>query len=92
MVERSANGTGIGERVTPDPRFRELLEDRSVEERVEAGEITSEQANEELQEAARRLSAEHGPALDTDAEGRVTTGGFGSGQGMGNQRTGQDPT
>jgi hypothetical protein len=59
---------------------------------VEAGELTPEQANERMQQAVRRDAAEHGPTLDTDADGTVTSGGFGSGQGMGNQRTGQNPT
>ena len=58
---------------------------------VESGEMTPEQADEAMQQAARRYVAEHGPALDTDADGTTTTGGFGSGQGMSPQRTGQGP-
>ena len=56
---------------------------------VQSGELTGDQAAEQLQQAARRLVAEEGPTLDTDAEGTITTGGFGSGQGMQKQRTGQ---
>jgi hypothetical protein len=56
---------------------------------VENGELTGEQAAEQLQQAARRRVAEEGPALDTDQDGTITEGGFGSGQGMGTQRTGQ---
>ena len=55
---------------------------------VERGEITSDEANEELQAAARRHAAEHGPDLDTDEEGWVSTGGFGSGQGMARHSSG----
>lgn len=60
-----------------------------VAEAVERGELTPEQAAERLQQAARRQAAEHGPALDTDSDGTITTGGAGSGQGMEKQRTGQ---
>lgn len=56
---------------------------------VESGELTSDQATEQLQQAARRQVAEEGPALDTNEDGTITQGGFGSGRGMGNQRTGQ---
>ena len=67
----------------------ELLRSGELDRRVQAGEITTEQAAEILQAAQRRHTAEHGPDLDTDEEGRVTTGGFGSGQGMGKNRTQQ---
>ena len=60
-----------------------------VVDAVESGELTGTQAADELQQAARRRVAEEGPALDTDSDGTITTGGFGSGQGMGTQRTGQ---
>ncbi len=60
-----------------------------VEAAVERGELTPEEAAERLQQAARRQVAEHGPALDTDSDGTITTGGAGSGQGMQKQRTGQ---
>jgi len=69
----------------------ELLESGELERLVQAGEITTEQAAEILQAAQRRHTAEHGPDLDTDEEGQITTGGFGSGQGMGKNRTQQDP-
>ena len=60
-----------------------------VVEAVERGDLTGVQAAEEIQQAARRRVAEEGPALDTDSDGTITTGGFGSGQGMEKQRTGQ---
>ena len=60
-----------------------------VVDAVETGDLTGDQAAEQLQQAARRRVAEEGPALDTDADGTITTGGFGSGQGMQKQRTGQ---
>ena len=69
----------------------ELLRDGDLDRMVQAGEISTEQAAEVLQAAQRRHTAEHGPDLDTDEEGRVTTGGFGSGQGMGKQRSQQEP-
>jgi hypothetical protein len=64
-----------------------LATSADLEARVRSGEITGEQAAELLQQAARRETAEHGPALDTDEEGRITTGGFGSGQGTAKQST-----
>ncbi len=62
------------------------------EAEVAAGRMTPEEATRLLQQANRRDAAENGPTLDTDADGTITSGGFGSGQGMGNQRTGQNPT
>ncbi|CAA9584452.1 MAG: hypothetical protein AVDCRST_MAG19-4723 [uncultured Thermomicrobiales bacterium] len=59
-----------------------------VVEAVEQGELTGEQAADQLQQAARRRVAEEGPALDTDSDGTITTGGAGSGQGMSQARTG----
>jgi len=72
----------------PVPEAGEGIPDLSGE--VESGEMTGDQAAEAMQQAARRQVAEHGPSLDTD--GTVTSGGFGSGQGMQPQRTGQGPT
>ena len=69
----------------------ELLASNELEEAVAAGEITGAQAAERLQQAERRRAAEEGPATDTDADGLITTGGFGSGQGMAKQQTGQGP-
>ena len=60
-----------------------------VVDAVGTGDLTGAHAAEQLQQAARRRVAEEGPALDTDADGTITTGGFGSGQGMQKQRTGQ---
>jgi hypothetical protein len=79
--------------VTRDPEtglpldFERLASSEELEARVRAGEITGEQAAELLQQAARRETAEHGPSLDTDEEGRITMGGFGAGQGMAKQST-----
>jgi len=69
--------------------FNQPITDRDLEEAVNTGIITSEQASKILQQAARRHAAEHGPDLDTDADGLITRGGPGSGQGMEKQRTGQ---
>ena len=55
---------------------------------VERGEISHAEADERLQAAARRHAAEHGPDLDTDEEGMITSGGFGAGQGMGKHSSG----
>lgn len=60
-----------------------------VETAVQSGDLTTDQAAEQIQQAARRQVAEHGPTLDTDSDGTITTGGHGSGQGMEKQRTGQ---
>ncbi len=60
-----------------------------VEQAVQSGELTTDEAAARLQQAARRRAAEHGPDLDTDSDGIITTGGPGSGQGMEKQRTGQ---
>ncbi|HEY7033863.1 MAG TPA: hypothetical protein VH482_21175 [Thermomicrobiales bacterium] len=79
--------------VTRDPEtglpldFDRLATTDDLEARVRSGEITGEQAAALLQQAARRETAEHGPTLDTDEEGRITTGGFGAGQGMAKQST-----
>jgi hypothetical protein len=62
--------------------FDPLQGEADLEERVRSGELTREQADELLQSAARRHTAEHGPDLDTDEEGLITQAGFGSGQGM----------
>lgn len=67
----------------------ELVESRALDDAVERGELSSVQAADLLQQAARRRTAEEGPAIDTDSDGTITTGGFGSGQGMEPQRTGQ---
>lgn len=74
----------------PVPEAGEGIPDLSGE--VESGAMTGDQAAEAMQQAARRQVAEQGPSLDTDADGTVTSGGFGSGQGMQQQRTGQGPS
>jgi hypothetical protein len=60
-----------------------------LEDAVQRGELTTDEAAAQIQQAARRRVAEAGPALDTDSDGTITSGGFGSGQGMEKQRTGQ---
>ena len=57
-------------------------------EKVQQGELTSVEANDQLQAAARRRAAEHGPELDTDEDGTISSGGFGSGQGMASHSAG----
>ena len=69
----------------------DLLASGDLERAVQAGEITPTQADELLQQAERRRAAMEGPALDTDAEGLITSGGFGSGQGMAKQQAGGKP-
>ncbi|MDP9366056.1 MAG: hypothetical protein M3Q10_17865 [Chloroflexota bacterium] len=71
----------------PVPEAGDGLPD--VIDAVENGDLTGDQAAEQLQQAARRRVAEEGPSLDTNQDGIITEGGFGSGQGMGTQRTGQ---
>jgi hypothetical protein len=67
--------------------FDRLVSSEELDARVRTGEITGAQAAELMQQAARRQTAEEGPALDTDEEGRITTGGFGAGQGMAKHST-----
>lgn len=57
-----------------------------VADEVEQGELTGDEAAEQVQQAARRRTAEEGPALDTNEDGTITQGGFGSGRGMGGPR------
>jgi polyhydroxyalkanoate synthesis regulator phasin len=80
------------EQAVNEPTVDELIDSGKLDELVRSGKITNEQASERLQEAARRHTAEHGPDLDTNADGVETTGGPGSGQGMQKQRTGQGPS
>lgn len=54
----------------------------AIVDAVQEGEMTGSEAAEKLQEGARRRTAEEGPALDTNEDGTITRGGFGSGQGM----------
>ncbi|CAA9548676.1 MAG: hypothetical protein AVDCRST_MAG49-1586 [uncultured Thermomicrobiales bacterium] len=63
----------------PARSIDELLASDELERAAESGEITYAQADEMLQQAERRRAAEEGPASDTDAAGRITQGGFGSG-------------
>ena len=78
-------------RVEPDKVARskynrdDILTDEQLEARIRAGELTRAEADELLQAAASRETAEHGPALDTDADGTTTQSGRGTGQGMDSQ-------
>jgi len=86
MTDQNHPGAG---QLGPAEGVEDGLPSRELDEQMRAGEITGAQAAEQLQEAARRQTAEHGPGSDTDADGLITTGGKGSGQGMEKQRTGQ---
>ncbi len=57
-------------------------------EKVESGEVSTVEASDHLQSEARRHAAEHGPDLDTDEDGTISRGGFGSGQGMASHSAG----
>jgi hypothetical protein len=81
--------TSSGEPGRSYDQFFQELEPEEIEEKLKAGELTSDEAARMLQQAARRKAATGGPELDTDEEGRITLGGFGSEQGMEKQRTGQ---
>jgi hypothetical protein len=80
--------TSAGEGRSYDEFFQEY-EPEEIEAKLKAGELTSDEAARLLQQAARRKAATGGPELDTDEEGKITLGGFGSEQGMEKQRTGQ---
>ena len=73
----------------PFNRLFEEIDPEEIEGKVQAGELTGDEAARLLQQAARRKAAMEGPELDTDEEGKMTLGGFGSEQGMEKQRTGQ---
>jgi hypothetical protein len=59
-----------------------------VVDAVQRGDMTTVEASEQLQAEARRHAAEHGPDLDTDEDGKITSGGFGAGQGMAHHSAG----
>ncbi|MEO6875155.1 MAG: hypothetical protein ABI222_10075 [Opitutaceae bacterium] len=67
--------------------FNPLDGNHDVERRVRAGELTRAQADELLQAAGRRRTAELGPDLGSDPGEVTTEGGFGTGQGMVSQST-----
>lgn len=87
-MERERDRTAYRPSDAVDEVTADYLPGEELEQAVQRGEITREQANEQLQAAARRHVAEHGPDLDTDEEGHITTGGFGTGQGMASHSTG----
>lgn len=66
------------------------LSQDELREKLAKGETTLEDVDQSLQQEARRQAAERDPD-ELPISDQVTAGGFGSGQGMGNQRTGQDP-
>lgn len=61
-----------------------------LRQRMESGELTPEQVDRALRQQARREAAERRPD-ELLPDDHVTAGGFGSGQGMGTERTGQGP-
>jgi hypothetical protein len=75
----------------PFDQLFDAIDPAEIEAKVKAGELTGDEAARLLQQAARRQAAMEGPELDTDEEGKITLGGFGSEQGMEKQRTGQGP-
>ena len=75
-----------GPRRTP---IDQLSQDE-LRQRLASGELTMEEVDREMQQRARRRAAERDPAT-LPPEDQVTAGGFGSGQGMGTERTGQGP-
>jgi hypothetical protein len=87
MDQREGGDDRASRGFVPAPGVGDGIPD--LESEVEDGELTGEQAAARLQQAARRDTAEHGPTLDTDADGTITLGGPGAGQGMEKQRTGQ---
>ncbi len=66
------------------------LSQEELRQKLASGETTLDEVDQALQQAARRQAAERDPE-DLPANDQVSAGGFGSGQGMGSQRTGQDP-
>jgi hypothetical protein len=69
-------------------RFEELSEE-DLEKAVAEGRLSRDQVNEILQERYRRAAAMR--ETTPDPTRRHTVEGFGSGQGMGVERTGQEP-
>src|SRR5688500_634087 len=66
----------------------DTLSGKDVVEAVRRGDMSAAEASEQLQAEARRHAAEHGPDLDTDEDGKITSGGFGAGQGMAHHSAG----
>ena len=66
------------------------LNQQELREAVAKGDVTMDEVDTELQQSARREAAERNPDELPPAD-HLTAGGFGSGQGMGTERTGQDP-
>ncbi len=69
-------------------QFEEMPE-KDLEQAVNEGRLSRNQLNEILQERQRRAAATREKTPDSTQ--RHTVEGFGSGQGMGNERTGQGP-
>ena len=66
------------------------LSQDELQEKLASGELTLEQVDRALQQRARREAAQRSPE-ELPPDEHVTAGGFGSGQGMGTERTGQEP-
>jgi len=71
-------------------RFDQMSE-QEIERLIADGSVTPEEVDEQIQQRARREAATRNPEELPDSTDRTTAGGFGSGQGMGNERTGQGP-
>lgn len=69
-------------------RFEEMLE-KDLEQAVDEGRLSREHLNEILQERQRRAAATR--ETTPDSTQRHSVEGFGSGQGMGPNRSGQGP-
>lgn len=69
-------------------RFEDMS-DNDLEQAVDEGRLSRDQLNEILQERQRRAAAMR--QRTPDSTYRETVEGFGSGQGMGTERTGQEP-
>lgn len=76
-----AHDLATGEPLDFDPRDG----NHDLEMRVRAGELTRAEADELLQAAGRRRTAELGADLGADPGEVTTEGGFGTGQGMASQ-------
>lgn len=74
-----------------EERRFDQMSDQEIERLIAEGEVTQEEIDEQLQQAARREAATRDPEDLPDSTDRTTAGGFGSGQGMGKQRSGQGP-
>ena len=70
-----------------DRRRHEQMSEEDLRRKLADGELS----DEEFQEAMRRRAASRDPKDLPDSTDTVTVEGFGSGQGMTDSQTGQDP-